>query len=194
MIVCEKKKIVYFHNPKTAGSSITKVLAPYSTKARELNDLVMGGGWQGKFHHDGVQHRKMTLTPYQEFPHFFKFSFVRNPFDIVLSFWEKSTNDRNYGTLEEFLLSDEFPGNRALVFTQTEMLDVDRLDYIGRYENLENDWAFISDEFDLPRELPMINERKKKKYNHYREYYNTLSRKIVEQRYQKDLELLNYEF
>ena len=36
MIVCKKKKLVYFHTPKTAGSSITKVLAPHSTKAKEL--------------------------------------------------------------------------------------------------------------------------------------------------------------
>lgn len=194
MIVSTKKKLVYFHNPKTAGSSITRTLAPFCTKSKELEGLVMGGGWQGKFHHDGNQHQRMTLTQYGEFRDYFKFSFVRNPFDIVLSFWEKSTKDRNYGTLEEFLLSNEFPGERALRYTQTEYLDVDNLDYIGRYETLQQDWVYIAEKHGLPYDLPLLNERKTKQYNHYREYYTTLSRKMVEQRYQKDLEVFEYEF
>jgi len=194
MIVCKKKKLVYFHNPKTAGSSITKVLAPHSTKAKELDGLVMGGGWQGKFHHDGNQHQKMTLTQYGEFKDYFKFSFVRNPFDIVLSFWEKSTKDRNYGTLEEFLLSNEFPGERALRYTQTEYLDVNNLDYVGRYENIVKDWQWLAFMFDLDTTLPTLNNRTTKQHNHYREYYTTLSRKIVEERYQKDLEVFEYDF
>lgn len=194
MIVSTKKKLVYFHNPKTAGSSITRTLAPFCTKSKELEGLVMGGGWQGKFHHDGNQHQRMTLTQYGEFRDYFKFSFVRNPFDIVLSYWEKSTKDRNYGTLEEFLLSNEFPGERALRYTQTEYLDVDNLDYIGRYETLQQDWVYIAEKHGLPYDLPLLNERKTKQYNHYREYYTTLSRKMVEQRYQKDLEVFEYEF
>ena len=194
MIVSTKKKLVYFHNPKTAGSSITRTLAPFCTKSKELEGLVMGGGWQGKFHHDGNQHQRMTLTQYGEFRDYFKFSFVRNPFDIVLSYWEKSTKDRNYGTLEEFLLSNDFPGERALRYTQTEYLDVDNLDYIGRYETLQQDWVYIAEKHGLPYDLPLLNERKTKQYNHYREYYTTLSRKIVEQRYQKDLEVFEYDF
>ena len=194
MIVSTKKKLVYFHNPKTAGSSITRTLAPFCTKSKELEGLVMGGGWQGKFHHDGNQHQRMTLTEYGEFRDYFKFSFVRNPFDIVLSFWEKSTKDRNYGTLEEFLLSNEFPGERALRYIQTEYLDVNNLDYVGRYENLQQDWVYIAEKLDLPYELPLLNERQTKQHYHYREYYTTLSRKIVEERYQKDLEVFEYEF
>jgi len=194
MIVSTKKKLVYFHNPKTAGSSITRTLAPFCTKSEELEGLIMGGGWQGRFHHDGTQHQKMTLTQYGEFRDYFKFSFVRNPFDIVLSFWEKSTKDRNYGTLEEFLLSNEFPGERALRYIQTEYLDVNNLDYVGRYENLQQDWVYIAEKLDLPYELPLLNERQTKQHYHYREYYTTLSRKIVEERYQKDLEVFEYEF
>jgi len=56
------------------------------------------------------------------------------------------------------------------------------------------DWQWLAFMFDLDTTLPTLNNRTTKQYNHYREYYTTLSRKIVEERYQKDLEVFEYDF
>ena len=192
MIVCEDKQILYFHNPKTAGSSITYALAPHCTYKHNLNGLVMNDGWQGMFHHDGYMHRVMSHIDYTMFNHYFKFSFVRNPFDLVASYWEKSRHE--LGSLEEFLQSEHFPGNNSLKFLQTEFLDVNALDYVGRYENLNVDWSYIAKRFGLYETLPQINAREHKMFTDYRPHYTTEARKIVEERYKKDLEKLDYDF
>ena len=198
MIVCKKKQLVYFHNPKTAGSSITFVLAPHSTKAGQLDMKELekqGSGWQGKVHHDGHQHFRMTHTQYGEFRNFFKFSFVRNPFDMVLGFYEKTKERHHVKTFEQFLTSVWYRGpDHALKYTQTEYLDADNLDFIGRYENLYDDWKFIANKFDLPNELPHFNQRKNPQLKDYRKHYDETTRMLVEKRYRKDLEVFNYDF
>ena len=85
------KKCIFVHIPKTGGGSIEKIIWPKDRKKYHL--------WKGfikphynKYQTDGLQHLFATHIQQevgdQVFNNFFKFSFIRNPYDKAVSqFW-----------------------------------------------------------------------------------------------------------
>ena len=67
------------------------------------------------------------------------------------------------------------------------------VDFIGRFEALEQDFAAVARRIGLPvvYRLPRLQAAPA---NAYQDYYNPETRKIVEQRYARDVELFHYEF
>jgi hypothetical protein len=66
------------------------------------------------------------------------------------------------------------------------------VDFIGRFESVEDDFRRMSERAKLPEiQLQKINVTS---HRDYRKYYTPASREIVEQRYKRDLEYFGYEF
>jgi hypothetical protein len=66
------------------------------------------------------------------------------------------------------------------------------VDYIGRFENLQEDFAVICERLKIEKvQLPVKNKSEGK---HYRKYYTQSSRELVEIKLAKELEMFKYEF
>jgi len=65
------------------------------------------------------------------------------------------------------------------------------LDFIGRVENLAEDWKVVAKKLDLPLELPHKNQSNR---GPYQDYYTRETRDIVETIFAKDIEHFNYTF
>lgn len=68
------------------------------------------------------------------------------------------------------------------------------LDFIGRVENIQEDWKFISEKIKTKTRLNKHQTTQNKNYTHYTEYYDDETREIVAKKYAKDIELFGYKF
>jgi hypothetical protein len=156
------------HAPKTAGTSITTLFSPLTT----LFDLEIGATDFGEKIQDAY-HERFQISKHsdlteiykavgdQVFKNYFKFSFVRNPFDRIFSTynflrsWESPDRDFNnlmqsFNSFSQFICSDclvdrQVPDN--MFFPQSHWLcsntDDVALDFISKVEDLSADIASI---------------------------------------------------
>lgn len=149
----------------------------------------------------------------------FKFSFVRNPWDRLVSWWSLIDNARPYvdpghppnkffdyvlthaHSFEEFLLrcDDEIidsDGRKNIFRNQLDYLVDDDgtviVDFIGRFERLQDDFDEVSRRLGLPPvKLPRTNGSE---HAPYTEYYTPITAEIVAERYARDIEQFAYRF
>ncbi|NER78116.1 MAG: sulfotransferase family protein [Leptolyngbya sp. SIO1D8] len=69
------------------------------------------------------------------------------------------------------------------------------VDFIGRFEQLSNDFAELCKELEISSlSLPHTNKTNKSGQKAYVKYYTTPLRELVRERYSKDIETLGYDF
>lgn len=141
----------------------------------------------------------------------FKFAFIRNPFDWVVSLYEfirKNESHENYEEIKSMTFDEFCMWNVKMVHEQKEnnngsinnlsgfLLDDDGkliVDFVGRMENYDNDMRFILGKLGMNiNEIPKINVSERKP--DYRDYYNDFSRSIIEEGFADDLKYFNYSF
>jgi hypothetical protein len=65
------------------------------------------------------------------------------------------------------------------------------VDFLGRFERLEQDFAAIAERLRIGAELAWHN---RSTHEDYRQYYNDQSRQLVAELYREDIEAFGYEF
>ena len=189
-MIIEDKKLIYIHINKCGGSSIESFfLGRTIGNHKVIMDFEESLGSKG-------------LNDY------FKFSFVRNPWDKTVSFYnyhKKFNVLDTSSSLKDFLLahpSSCMPKNGSnyshlmrssnQIDWLTDSTGEVRMDFIGRFENFQEDFNIVCDKIEIPRQqLPHINATKHK---HYTEYYDEETKQIVAEVFAKDIEYFNYKF
>ena len=148
------------------------------------------------------------MLPEEVYNQFFKFVFVRNPWDLQVSSYhhihrEKPEVLKGVQNFRDFLRL-KFDPKREYDF----MLDISAqrqweyvvglngeliVDFIGRYEDLLNDYKKICEHIGIRyKELP--HRRKADNRKVYRDYYDQETAELVERHYRKDIEMFGYSF
>lgn len=138
----------------------------------------------------------------EAFKEHFKFAFVRNPWDRVVSAYSHGVV-HGYGpfcecwgkSFEEFVDYLDEIGVRAAdthVRLQCLTFPVDEVDFIGRFENFEEDVREIFRRLGVEEiEVPCLNAHA---HDHYRTYYDDRTREIIGRLYAEDIERFGYSF
>ena len=207
MLVSYHKKFLFVHIFKTAGTSITDSFARFCYRpgsSRPSNWMaLLSTNWK-KIHRVPIKKHATALQiqaamDREIFDSFFKFSFVRNPWDWQVSLYhyilDRPKNPgyeetKKMGSFRNFVFSRE-----NLSFTQTSCL-VDEsgnllVDFVGKFENLDQDFQSICHKVDISASLPHINKSKR---TDYQDYYDAETRDLTARLYAEDIERFGYTF
>ncbi|MBX7186223.1 MAG: sulfotransferase family protein [Vicinamibacteria bacterium] len=196
MIVSMPRRVLFVHVHRTGGSTLRSLLLQRLPGAARL----------------GSQHSPITEARGllgEEFDDYFKFAFVRNPWDRIVSWWmllrqgprpPGSAGSTIPDTLEGYLLlcrdalirggPRPFPAEQMSLLTDGEGPIL--VDELGRYENFDADARRICMRLGIGiEELPRAAATR---HDHYATYYNDSARRLVAELYPRDLRGLGYEF
>lgn len=211
MLVSQTHSFAFVHVPKTAGSSVHTALARYTIppKAFWANRWLARVGipvnrfapWPNmRFRTHASAEVLRAWLPADVFAELFKFAFVRNPWDLLVSYWHYirrlpgHRRHREVAALPSFAAYVEYEIRRG-EFSQAGML-CDRdgqllVDFVGRYESLDTDFAFICRRIGIEATLPRANAGVR---GDYREYYSPALVDRVAEAFAADVERFGYAF
>jgi chondroitin 4-sulfotransferase 11 len=132
----------------------------------------------------------------------FKFTFVRNPFERIVSAWCYLAAKQTFGEfIKKFLARIDINNKETYISNSWEFhvssltnskFHVQDMNFIGKTETLQHDFDTICDKVEVKRLI--LPHKNKSKHRHYSEYYDEETKKIVAEKYAKDIEYFGYEF
>lgn len=207
MIISHQHRFVFAAIPKTGTHSVRQALREHLSD----DDLEQVGLFVNKrFPFEelaAIKHGHITLEqirPFlgeQAFAEYFKFAFVRNPFDRFVSYCAFMTRAdgaflKNPQQVMRYILFQARPLQHVLFHPQhTFVTDAEgRLlaDRIGRVEDMQASYDAICERIGIPTaSLGQVNTSRR---GSYRDYYDQALIDGVADFYRRDLELFGYEF
>lgn len=207
MIVSHKHRFIFVAIPKTGTHSVRQALR----EQLGPDDIEQVGLFVNKrfpFQElAGIKHGHLSLAqvrPFlgeQVFVEYFKFAFVRNPFDRFVSYCAFMTraNDafnRDPRAVMRHILFKVRPLGHILFQPQHRLL-VDNdgtllTDYIGRVEQMQASYDQVCARIGIPgTTLGQVNSSRR---GSYRDYYDQTLIDGVAELYRRDLDLFDYQF
>ena len=180
-------KFIFVHIGKTGGTSIEHTLNPNVNKSQSVKTQ---GNTEFKGKHWVASNYKRKYRDI--FDLYFKFTFVRNPWELEVSLckWFEMIGDNKFRPFKQHI--NRRQGNMGFTRFMCDKKGNNLLDFIGKFENLQEDFNYVCDKIGIPQQqLPHIN---KSKHKHYTEYYDDETKQIVAEKYAKDIEYFGYEF
>ena len=203
-IISHSKKFIFIHNYKVAGISISAVLSRYEplywvrTALRRMGVRQYYPALANYPQHAGALVVR-DLIGERRFSDYYKFTFVRNPWDWQVSLYHymrQSKTHYQHELVQGFSFDDyinwRVHDDLQLQCTRFSDQNGDILaDFVGRFENLEADFEKVCGELSIGMRLPHKN---RSRHTAYRDYYTDRTRALVQEAFARDIDLFGYEF
>jgi len=207
MIFSLTHKYVFIRNPACANRSISKALDPFSIEYEKK-----GFGFK---HCTYMKQKSSDIFNVSEIfgDDFFVFTGVRNPWERAYNLFEgqriMNVVEREFTNLLDRSVTDWNAKNKTINdnlknLTDDALLMLNQKDYrvgvdfVYRFENLEEDFKYICDKLKLPKlRLPSKEESYPEvdfEDDTYRQHFNEKSKKIIEEINKDDIIEFGYEF
>ena len=196
MSTMNDQAFIFIHIQKTGGDSIRRALG-----------LPMADPYK---HYTARERRELDSELWKRA---FKFAFVRNPWDRLVLWWSAISARRevflrgarlnvfqtyileNAIDFSSFLRCDreiKYHGTRSVSVykNQVEYIAKD-MDFVGRFERLEDDFRRVASALRVRAGLPHVNASQ---HQHYRHYYDDELRRLVARKYERDIAAFGYVF
>lgn len=211
MLLSYSRAFLFIHIDKAAGSSIQ--LALQSFAPQHIRNVL-----RRRMVRFGVLNRFANLYRALEFPEhvtawrvqkclppalysaLFKFAFVRNPWDRLVSryaFLLNTSRHPDHARVKKMTSFEQYIRweiRRGRMFQRNYVVDArGRLivDFIGYYERLERDFAKVCARLGVQATLPHDN---RSNHRDYRSYYTSATRELVARHFGYDAEFFGYDF
>ena len=194
-MINKQYKFIYVGVPKTGTTSIESYI---KTKYKIIPHC----------------HKKHTPIYFHDEKYFdcFKFGFVRNPWDWVISWYFYATDEferpvRDHMSLKTWLYKDNncneawipetvrccyqplVPQYKFLCDAQGDLV----MDFVGRFESLQHDFDRVCEKIGIPKFKLDFKNRTQRSIS-YEDYYDSETRDLVSNLFEKDIDLFKYTF
>lgn len=184
-MVSDDLKLIFIHINKTAGTSIGSAIGlPRVHKtALVIKSEISQEKWDS----------------------YFKFAIVRNPWDRMVSMYNFRIKNEMMPDIsfEDWIIESnnmrrlpcsEYCGPLCgpLWGPQADWIsdgDSVLVDFVGKFENLEEDWNYVCRQINKPLKLPHENSTE---HDPYQTYYNEVTANLVGDWHKKDIDLFGY--
>jgi hypothetical protein len=205
---------LFVHVPKTGGTSIEKALGVFGDwriedRARLFgqisSDDLLSKGFGSAFLQHLTYSEILRIVDQDTLREAFSFAFVRNPWDRLVSVFSNPDphmveSARTQGIVLTGMPFASFVRN-ALDFRHVHLLPQTlfvcddkgqlKVDFVGRFEQLQQDFASVARRIGVDVELPHANAST---HSDYRSYYDAETRRLIADLYQDDIEFFGYRF
>lgn len=211
MLLSIEKNFIFIHIPKTAGSSMTRALAPWCVRPERTQ-------WRRLLSHLPVpeaparanlrQHDKATWLkrklPGHLYDGAYKFAVARNPFDLTASNYHhlrrqprrrrhRQSQDWDFKAFLHYLERK----NRLTRIDQMSWITDRRgrliVDEVLRFETLADEFSTLAKRLGLPDDLALPRANANAPHD-YRAVYDEESKAIVARLYARDIAHFGYDF
>lgn len=206
-MISHKYKCIFIHIPRTAGTSIEK--------------WICGKSWwviEPETKHLTASQAKEIYKDYWD--DYFKFSFVRNPWDRMVSclkfknyfklncsfrgvlklrgykkqFGYPLTIENDYRFSNKKDLLNKSPKKYRENSVYLNILN-EEIDFVGKFENLKEDVEYIKKKLKIKEDFNIDAKLDaSSERGDYRNYYNERTKKEIEELFQEDIDFFNYKF
>ncbi|MCI5073750.1 sulfotransferase family 2 domain-containing protein [Oricola sp.] len=191
LTVCSSPRLVWFRNAKVGTRTLYHLLKDASVSFE-------------------IEHEfKVPFDP-EQYGAYFKFAFVRNPWDRFVSGWKNKINPRKVGfmklsaeQIDTFQDIGKFAEHLATLDPQTcnshfrsqsALIEPDAVDYLGRFESFEADVRAIFGRLHLTLPDTFPHRNRSKREGSYQDYFTPRVRDLIGQFYRDDIKRFGYSF
>jgi|10_taG_2_1085330.scaffolds.fasta_scaffold17517_4 hypothetical protein len=216
MIISKKYKFIFIHIPKTGGCSVESALMNHLGKEDLITDRMNYQDKKINAKFCDIPHH-ITLRDFHHLTHnrykdYYKFSFVRNPYDRLVSMYSfySQLKRRRIGEseIEKFnnWLLDNSRGNiinpKLGLKAQNQWKNIPQIewvinndnkidvDFIGKIETFDSDLLTIGRKIGI--NIDIIPHKNKSKHSHYSNFFNAETKRQTEKKYMDDFKKFNY--
>lgn len=207
MLISDTHRFVFVHLQKNAGTSMVHVLRPYAVEGPRskwyslLRVLGLPRDYRRyKFREHAPLREAERRMPRDRFEEYFKFGFVRNPWDRLVSDYAGLLQNpahrrhRQAARLSDFAAFIEWEARRGRRVQRDMLMDRSgrvAVDFVGHFERVGEDFAEACRRIGIEAELPHRNPSRR---GDYREWYDERTREMVRRYWATDIEAFGYEF
>ncbi len=226
-IVSDERKFIYFVIQKVACSSIKTALLPLFDLSTNGYETIRKDGTTGLRIHkvfDGsryqIRRARLIAGLYHQYEDYFKFAFVRNPWDRLVSCYCQKLNPNGPGLKLPVENDIElYPGMSFPAFVEAVYAIPDSeanphfqsqhkvicdsggdkpilADFVGRFENLAADFDLVAERISGAQrlQLPHVLRSRSRQSRPYADFYDDRLKDLVAERYQDDIEIFGYSY
>ena len=216
MLISHRYQFIFVHIAKTGGTSVRASLNrlrwkdPFyylSLPSNKVSGLV-GHKLGLKFPRHAHLVAAKEMLPEDYFNSLYKFAFVRNPWDLQVSSFHHIQRERpqhmngitDFNEFMRWKFDPERPYqyhiDTSLSLQSDYLVGLDHkliVDFIGRYERLQEDFSEVCERLKLDLSLPHKRRAQDRK-DDYRSYYQSDTVDLVSRHFARDISLLEYQF
>ena len=205
MIISDKKKFIFVHIYKTAGTSIEKNLNKYARKRERfirmpgvrnmikvMNQLIGKPGLLNRIITGNQRHARAIeiseVIGVEKFNNFYKFAFVRDPYAWVYSLYSYMYKSKmSFPEFVDYIVNNEYRTQSSFIYDGKCLA----VDYVGKVEEIDKDFEHICNHLHIKKgKLQKMNTSSR---GCYKEQYTKNIRECVYLYFQEDFDNFGYE-